>query len=158
MGLLEHCTEAARGALLRAKEEALRLGHDHTDGGHIVLGLLGGKDDPAAEVLRGSGATLERGRGLIEGGSGRGPRGRRRSSSRPGFTPRAKKAIELALREALIVEREGRLGTEHVLLELLREGEEPAMRVLVELGAQPESIRLKLLRMREANRSTDRFR
>jgi ATP-dependent Clp protease ATP-binding subunit ClpC len=162
MGLLEHCTEAARKALLQAKEEAQRLGHDHTDGGHIVLGLLGGKDDPAAEVLRGSGATLERGRGLIEGGAGAaqgaGPRGRRRSSSRPGFTPRAKKAIELALREALIVEREGRMGTEHVLLELLREGEEPAMRVLVELGAQPESIRLKLLRMREANRSTDRFR
>jgi ATP-dependent Clp protease ATP-binding subunit ClpC len=157
MGMLEHCTEAARGALLRAKEEALRLGHDYTDGGHIVLGLLGGKDDPAAEVLRGFGATLERGRGLIEGGNGRGPRGRR-SSSRPAFTPRAKRAIELALREALIVEREGHMGTEHVLLELLREGEEPAMRVLVELGAQPESIRLRLLRMREANRSTDRFR
>ena len=50
------------------------------------------------------------------------------------------------------------MGTEHVLLELVRDVEEPAMRMLVELGAQPESIRLRLLRMREANRSTGRFR
>jgi hypothetical protein len=50
------------------------------------------------------------------------------------------------------------MGTEHVLLELVRENEELTMRVLIELGAQPESVRLRLLRMREANRSTDRFR
>ncbi len=50
------------------------------------------------------------------------------------------------------------MGTEHVLLELLREGEEPATRVLIGLGAQPESIRPRLLRMREANRSARRFR
>ena len=59
MGVLEHCTEAAGKALLRGQEEALRLDHDYTDGAHIVLGLLGGSDDPAAEVLRGSGVTLD---------------------------------------------------------------------------------------------------
>jgi hypothetical protein len=58
----------------------------------------------------------------------------------------------------MIVEQGGRMGTEHVLLELLREGEEPATRVLIGLGAQPESIRPRLLRMREANRSARRFR
>jgi ATP-dependent Clp protease ATP-binding subunit ClpC len=147
--MFEHCTEAARKALLGAQEEALRLDHDYTDSGHILLGLLGGNDDPANEVLRGFGLTLERGREWIEDRSERGPQGR--SSARPQFTLRAKKVLELALREAKIIRQE-RMGTEHILLELLREGEEPAMRMLIDLGVQPGMVRRQLLRIQEADR------
>jgi ATP-dependent Clp protease ATP-binding subunit ClpC len=150
--MFERLTEAAGKALLRAQEEALRLDHDYADGTHIVLGLLGGKGDPAAEVLRGSGVTLERGRAWIEVRVGRGSQVRS-SVRRPRFTLPAKKAIELALREA-IVTRQERVGTGLILLELLREGEKAAMRMLIELGAQPEMIRLRLLRMQDADRST----
>src|SRR3712207_2865955 len=106
--MLGRCTEAARKALLGAQEETLRLDHNYMDSGHILLGLLGGKDDPAAEVLRGFGVTLERGREWIEDRIGRGSQDR--SSARPQFTLRAKKALELALREAKIVRQE-RMGT-----------------------------------------------
>jgi ATP-dependent Clp protease ATP-binding subunit ClpC len=149
--MLEHCTEAARTALLQAQEEALRLDHDFTDSGHILLGLLGVNDDPAAEVLRGFGVTLERGREWLENRVGRGPQGM--SSARPQVTLRAKKALELALREAKIIRQE-RMGTEHILLELLREGEESAMRMLLDLGVQPGMVRRQLLRMQDAARPT----
>ena len=156
MGMLEHCTEAAHEALLQAQEEALRLDHDYTDSAHIVLGLLGGSDDPAAKVLRGFGVTLERGREWIEEEVGHGQQDTT-SSARPRFTLRAKKAIELALHEAKIIRQGKRMGTEHILLEVLREGEESAMRMLIELGVQPGSIRLRLLRMQDAGRSTRAF-
>jgi ATP-dependent Clp protease ATP-binding subunit ClpC len=149
--MLEHCTEAARKALLQAQEEALRLDHDYTDSAHILLGLLGGHDDPAGEVLRGFGLTLEHGREWIEDRIGRGSQDR--SSARPQFTPRAKKALELALREAKIIRQE-RMGTDHILLELLREGEESAMRMLTDLEVQPEMVRREILRRQDADRST----
>jgi ATP-dependent Clp protease ATP-binding subunit ClpC len=149
--MLEHCTEAARKALLGAQEEALRLDHDYTDSAHILLGLLRGNDDLAAEILRGFGLTLERGREWIENRVGRGPQDR--SSARPQFTLRAKKALELALREAKIIRQE-RMGTEHILLELLRESEESAMRMLTDLEVQPGMVRRRLLQMQDADRST----
>jgi ATP-dependent Clp protease ATP-binding subunit ClpC len=151
--MLDLLTEAARKALLQAQEEALRLDHDCTDSAHIVLGLLGGKDDPVAEVLRGSGVDLERGRAWMEVRVGRGSRVRG-SVRRPQFTPRAKRAIEIAVREALVTRQKERTGTGLILLRLLREGEAAAMRMLIELGAQPEMIRLRLLRMQEADRPT----
>jgi ATP-dependent Clp protease ATP-binding subunit ClpC len=151
--MFELLTEAAGKALLQAQEEALRLDHDYTDSAHIVLGLLGGKGDPAAEVLRGFGVDLERGRVWMAVRVGRGSRVRS-SVRRPQFTLRAKKAIELALREALVTRQEEHTGTGLILLELLREGEAAAMRMLIELGAQPEMIRLRLLRMQEAVRPT----
>jgi ATP-dependent Clp protease ATP-binding subunit ClpC len=149
--MLKQSAEAARKALLQAQEEALRLDHDYTDSSHILLGLLGGNDDPAAEVLRGFGLTRENAREWIEDRIGRGLRDR--TSARPQFTPRAKKALELALREAKIIRQE-RMGTDHILLELLREGEESAMRMLTDLEVQPEMVRREILRMQDADRST----
>ncbi len=150
----ELCTEGARKALLGAQEEALRLDHDYAGSGHLLLGLLGGgNDDPAAEVLRSFGVTLDRGRAWIEDRVGRGQQGSRSSSRRPQFTPHSKKAIELALREAKIIRQE-LMGTDHILLELLREGEESAMRMLLDLGVQPGMVRRQLLRMEDADRPT----
>jgi ATP-dependent Clp protease ATP-binding subunit ClpC len=146
------CTEAARKALLQAREEALRLDHDYIDSSHILLGLLGGNDDPSAEILRGFGLTLNRGREWIEERVGRGMQGRS-SSARPQFTLRAKKVIELSLREAKIIRKE-RMETAHILLMLLREGEEPAMRMLTDLEVQPEMVRRQLLRKQDTDRST----
>jgi ATP-dependent Clp protease ATP-binding subunit ClpC len=151
--MLELCTEGARKALLGAQEEALRLDHDYTDSGHLLLGLLGGEnDDPAAEVLRGFGVTRDRGRAWIEDRVGRGQQGSR-SSSRPQFTRRSKKAIELALREAKIIRQE-LMGTDLLLLELLREGEEPAMGMLIDLGVEPEAVRREVERMQDVEHPT----
>jgi ATP-dependent Clp protease ATP-binding subunit ClpC len=106
--------------------------------------------DPSP-VLQGFGITLERGREWFEDRGVRGQWGR--SIARPQFTLRAKKALELALREAKIIRQE-RMGTDHILMELLREGEESAMRVLSDLEVLPEMVRRQLLRMRDADRST----
>jgi ATP-dependent Clp protease ATP-binding subunit ClpC len=150
----ELCTEGARKALLGAQEEALRLDHDYAGSGHLLLGLLGGGNgDPAAEVLRSFGVTLDRGRAWIEDRVGRGQQGSRSSSRRPQFTRRSKKAIELALREAKIIRQE-LMGTDHILLELLREGEEPAMSMLIDLGAEPEAVRREVERMRDVEHPT----
>jgi ATP-dependent Clp protease ATP-binding subunit ClpA len=149
----ESCTEGARKAVLGAQEEALRLDHDYAGSGHLLLGLLGGEnDDPATEVLRGFVVTLDRGRAWIEDRVGRGQQGSR-SSSRPKFTPRSKKALELALREAKIIRQE-LMGTDHLLLELLREGEEPAMGMLIDLGVEPEAVRRELERVQDVERPT----
>ncbi len=153
MGLSEHCTEGARKALLEAQKEALRLNHDYTGSEHLLLGLLGGgNDDPAAGVLRGFGVTLERGRAWMANRVGHGQQGSR-SSSRPPFTPRSKKAIELALREAKIIRQE-LMGTDHILVELLREGDEAAMSMLLNLEVEPEAVRREVERMQDVERPT----
>ena len=93
-------------------------------------------------VLRGVGLNLEAMRGMLEDKDW--PRQQGRRSSWPQPAPRSKKALELALREALIVHRQERMGTEPLLLGLLREGEESTIQMIVDLGVEPEAIRLLL--------------
>ncbi|MBG0816920.1 Clp protease [Planomonospora sp. ID82291] len=135
--MFERFTDRARRVVVLAQEEARRLGHDHIGTEHVLLGLLSEEGGVAARALQSFGLGLEQVRGDVEEVVGRG------SDPPPGhvpFTPRAKKVLELSLREALDL-RHTYIGTEHLLLGLIREGEGLAARVLTDRGARLEAVR-----------------
>jgi ATP-dependent Clp protease ATP-binding subunit ClpC len=130
--VFERFTDRARSVLTLAQEEARALNHSFIGTEHILLGLLAEGDGLAARALRSLGLSTEDVRAKVEeivGGSVSTPVG-----SRP-FTPRSKKVLELALREALLLDH-GYIGTEHILLGLVREGNGVATTVLAELGVE----------------------
>ncbi|MDP9867341.1 ATP-dependent Clp protease ATP-binding subunit ClpC [Streptosporangium brasiliense] len=138
--MFERFTDRARRVVVLAQEEARRLGHDHIGTEHILLGLLG-EDGAADRALRAVGISREQVRDEIEEIIGRG------ADAPPGhipFTPRAKKVLELSLREALDLHH-GHIGTEHILLGLIREGEGVAAQVLTGRGARLEAVRAQVL-------------
>ncbi len=130
-------TERARRVLTLAQEEAQRFGHNYIGTEHLLLGLVREGDGVAAKVLSNLGVELNKVRSAVEFIIGRGDR---KSSGEIGLTPRAKKVIELAVDEA---RRLGHsyIGTEHVLLGLVREGEGIAAGVLESLGVNLERVR-----------------
>ncbi|MBG0823897.1 Clp protease [Planomonospora sp. ID91781] len=135
--MFERFTDRARRVVVLAQEEARRLSHDHIGTEHVLLGLLGEEDGVAARALQSFGIGLEQVRSDIEKIIGQG------SAPPPGhvpFTPRAKKVLELSLREALDL-RHTYIGTEHILLGLIREGEGLAAQVLTKRGARLEAVR-----------------
>ena len=126
-----------------AQEEARLLDHNFIGTEHVLLGMLHEGEGIAAQVLLAAEISLEAARGKVEAIVGPG------SSSPSGhipFTPRAKKALEHALREALQL-GDNFIGTEHLLLGLLREGQGGAVQVLVDLGADLERVREQVLGM-----------
>ena len=152
-------TKRAREVVVLAQEEARQMSHAYIGTEHILLGLLRAHDGLAARVLESLGVELETTRGEILRIIGEGPpegvprRGRRRSRECRGgtagpvpFTPRAKKVLELALREARALGH-NYIGTEHVLLALVAEGEGVAAEILDGLGADGEKIRGELMGM-----------
>jgi hypothetical protein len=142
--VFERFTEPARHVIQLAQEEARVFKHDYIGTEHILLGLLREEHGLAARVLARLGITVERVRAQVLTTVGA---GESVTSGQIPFTPRAKKALELALREALVL-RDEHIDTEHILLGLLRENEGLATRVLRELGAPPGHIRNELLGMR----------
>ena len=141
--MFERFSDRARRSVVLAQEEARSLGHNFIGTEHILLGLLGEGEGLAAKVLQASGINLETARTLISDIVGEG------SSTVSGhipFTPRAKKVLELSLREALQLGH-GYIGTEHILLGLLREGEGVASQVLIKLGGDPSAIRNSVLEL-----------
>ena len=130
--MFERFTDRARRVLTLAQEEASALNHSFIGTEHILLGLMEEGDGLAAQALRSLRISPEDVRAKVEevvGGSVSTPVG-----SRP-FTPRSKKVLELALREALQLNH-SYIGTEHILLGLVREGNGVAVRVLVDLGVE----------------------
>jgi ATP-dependent Clp protease ATP-binding subunit ClpC len=130
--VFERFTDRARSVLTLAQEEARALNHSFIGTEHILLGLLEEGDGLAARALRSLGISTEDARAKVKeivGGSVSTPVG-----SRP-FTPRSKKVLELALREALQVNH-SYIDTEHILLGLVREGSGVATTVLVDLGVE----------------------
>jgi len=132
--MFERFTKRARHVVVLAQEEARQLDHNYIGTEHVLLGLLGETEGLAARALRGFGMSLDGARQEVRAIVGPG-------SSAPGghipFTPRAKKTLELALREALQLQH-NYIGTEHILLGLIREGDGVAARVLrqhADLGA-----------------------
>jgi ATP-dependent Clp protease ATP-binding subunit ClpC len=133
----EKFTNRARKVLSLAQEEAQRLGHSYIGTEHLLLGLIREGDGVAAKVLRNLGVELDKVRGAVEAIVGRGKRVVR---GEIGLTPRAKKSIELAVDEARRMNHHY-IGTEHLLLGLVREGEGIAAGVLQDLGVDLNQVR-----------------
>jgi hypothetical protein len=139
--LFERFTEPARQVVVLAQDEARALGHNYIGTEHILLGLLREREGMAARVLGSLGITVESVRGQVTRIVGA---GEQTVTGQIPFTPRAKKVLELSLREALTLGH-NHIGTEHVLLGLLREHEGVAVRVLVDSGVGPETVRASVL-------------
>jgi ATP-dependent Clp protease ATP-binding subunit ClpC len=139
--LFERFTDAARRVVVYAKEEALLLDHDHIGTEHLLLGLLRDDTDTAVQILTGLGATLASARTQVEEAAGRG--GEVPAGDIP-FTPRAKKVLEYSLREALQLGH-NYIGSEHILLGLIREGGDRGVEILKRLDIDPEKIRRNIL-------------
>jgi ATP-dependent Clp protease ATP-binding subunit ClpC len=136
--MFERFTHRARRVVVLAQEESRLLGHNHIGTEHILLGLVREGDGVAAIALQRLGIELELVRKRVEEIIGRGegvP-----SMAHIPFTPRAKKVLELSLREALGLGH-NYIGTEHILLGVVREGEGVAAQVLVEVGATLDRVR-----------------
>jgi hypothetical protein len=136
-------TDRARQVMVLVQEEARLLNHNYVGTEHILLGLLREGDGVAAKALASLGISLEAVRGQVEEIIGQ---GQCAPTGHIPFTPRAKKVMELSLREALQLGH-NYVGTEHILLGLLREGEGVAAQVLVKLGASLARLHQQILRL-----------
>ena len=136
-------TERARKVLQHAQEEAQRFQHNYIGTEHLLLGLLGVEDGVAAEVLENLGVELMKVRSAVEFIIGRGDR---LVLGEIGLTPRAKKVIELAVDEARRMNHRY-IGTEHLLLGMVREGEGIAAGVLESFGLRLEKVRKETIRV-----------
>lgn len=134
---LDRFTKRARRVLTKAGEEARRLNHRFIGTEHILLGLVSEEGGVAMRVLQSLDITADQVRAAIERAVGRGTRP---TFTQPTLTPRTKRVIELAVEEARQLGHHY-IGTEHLLLGLVREGEGVAVDVLRQLGAPPERIR-----------------
>jgi ATP-dependent Clp protease ATP-binding subunit ClpC len=148
--LFERFTDRARRVLVLAQEEAHLLNHNFIGTEHILLGLIHEGEGVAAKALESLGISLEAVREKVEETIG--PAGQSASGSPP-FTPRAKKVLELALREALQLGH-NYIGTEHILLGLVREGEGVAAQVLVSLGADLSRVRQQVMQLLSGHPAT----
>jgi hypothetical protein len=149
--MFERFTERARRVVVLAQEEARRLNHNHIGTEHILLGLIHEGEGVAAASLESLGISLEAIREQIEGIIGQ---GRTSPAGSIPYTPRARKVLELSLREALQLGHH-HIGTEHILLGLIREGRGAAAQVLVRLGADLARVREQVIQMLEDARGEE---
>src|SRR6266536_2260917 len=126
--MFERFTDRARAAVVSAQEEARKLQHTYIGTEHILLGLFNAPESVAARALRRLGLTQEMVREDVESIIGL---GKEQKSGHIPFTPRAKKVLELALREALQLSH-NYIGTEHIVLALVREGEGVAAKIMAD--------------------------
>ncbi|PKM43391.1 MAG: ATP-dependent Clp protease ATP-binding subunit ClpC [Firmicutes bacterium HGW-Firmicutes-8] len=136
-------TERAQKVLMLAQEEALRLNYPYVGTEHLLLGLIREGEGIAAKALQGMGIDLEMARAEVEKIIGQ---GRSVVVGEIGFTPRSKKVLELAFNESRNLGH-NYIGTEHLLLGLVREGEGVSVTVLQNLGANLESVRQGVMEM-----------
>ena len=141
--MFERFTDRARRVVVLAQEEARLLNHNYIGTEHILLGLIHEGEGVAAKALESLGISLEAVREQVEEIIGQG--GSSPSGHIP-FTPRAKKVLELSLREALQLGH-NYIGTEHILLGLIREGEGVAAQVLTKLGADLSRVRQQVIQL-----------
>jgi ATP-dependent Clp protease ATP-binding subunit ClpA len=141
--VFERFTDRARRVVVLAQEEARMLNHDFIGTEHILLGLIREGEGVAAKALESLGISEEAVRQQVEEIVGR---GKQAPSGHIPFTPRAKKVLKLALREALQLGH-NYIGTEHILLGLIREGDGVAAQVLVRLGADLNPARKQVIEL-----------
>src|ERR1700681_2721419 len=141
--MVERFTYRARRGVVLAQEEGRLLNHNYIGTEHILLGLIHEGEGVAAKSLESLGISLEGVRSQVEEIIGQ---GQQAPSGHIPFTPRAKKVLELSLREALQLGH-NYIGTEHILLGLIREGEGVAAQVLVKLGADLNRVRQQVIQL-----------
>ena len=141
--MFERFTDRARRVVVLAQEEARALNHSYIGTEHILLGLIREGEGVAAKALESMGISREAVRSEVEDIIGKGSQP---PSGYIPFTPRAKKVLELSLREALQLGHKY-IGTEHILLGLIREGEGVAAQVLVKLGADLPRVRQQVIQL-----------
>ena len=141
--MFERFTDRARRVVVLAQEEARMLNHNYIGTEHILLGLIHEGEGVAAKALESLGISLEAVRQQVEEIIGQ---GQQAPSGHIPFTPRAKKVLELSLREALQLGH-NYIGTEHILLGLIREGEGVAAQVLGRLGADLNRVRQQVIQL-----------
>jgi ATP-dependent Clp protease ATP-binding subunit ClpC len=146
--MFERFTERARLVVVTAQEEARRLDHDYVGTEHLLLGLTGVGDGLAVKVLESLGISLAAIRQRVEESV---DRGEQAPSGHIRFTSQAKTVLELSLREAQAL-GDSYIGTEHILLGLIREGDGVAAHVLLELGADLARTRVQVTRLLEEHR------
>jgi ATP-dependent Clp protease ATP-binding subunit ClpA len=141
--VFERFTDRARRVVVLAQEEARMLSHNYIGTEHLLLGLAREERGVAAKTLESLGISLQAIRSQVEGIIGR---GQSMPSGHIPFTPRAKKVLELSLREARALHHDY-IGTEHILLGLIREGQGVAAQVLVKLGAELDRVRRQVIQL-----------
>ena len=141
--MFERFTDRARRVVVLAQEEARMLNHNYIGTEHILLGLIHEGEGVAAKALESLGISLDAVRQQVEEIIGQ---GQQAPSGHIPFTPRAKKVLELSLRESLQLGH-NYIGTEHILLGLIREGDGVAAQVLVRLGADLNRVRQQVIQL-----------
>jgi hypothetical protein len=140
--MFERFTDHARRAVVRAQEEGSRLRHQHIGTEHLLLGLLRESQDATARALEAEGATLDSARAKTEAIVGRGAK---EPSGHIPFTARAKSALERSMRESNEL-GDGNIGTGHLLLGLIGEGDDTAAQILGQLGVDLSRLRDRMVR------------
>jgi hypothetical protein len=141
--MFQRFTDRARQVVVLAQEEARRLDHNYVGTEHILLGLISEGGGVAARALESLGIGLDAVRQQVEEIIGQ---GQQAPSGHIPFTPRAKKVLELSLRESMQLGHTY-IGTEHILLGLVREGDGVAAQVLVRLGADLNRVRQQVIQL-----------
>ena len=149
--MFERFTDRARNVVVLAQQEARLLKHNYIGTEHILLGLARETDGLAAKALDALGIGLEAVREQVVEITGQ---GQKSPSGHIPFTPRAKKVLELSLREALQFGH-NYIGTEHILLGLIREGDGVAAQVLIRLGGDLSAVRQQVIRLLKESPATD---
>ena len=149
--MFERFTERARRVVVLAQEEARMLNHDYIGTEHILLGLIREREGVAARALESLGISLDAMRTAVEDIIGQ---GQQKQSGHILFTPRAKKVLELSLREALQLGHDY-IGTEHILLGLIREGDGVAAQVLTNAGVDLNRARQRVIGLLHGRREED---
>ncbi|HEY2507517.1 MAG TPA: Clp protease N-terminal domain-containing protein, partial [Streptosporangiaceae bacterium] len=147
--MFERFTDRARRVIVLGQEEARLLDHNYIGTEHLLLGLIHEGEGVASKALRELDISLDAVRQKVEDLIGRGERA---PSGHIPFTPRAKKVLELSLRESTQLGH-SYIGTEHILLGLIREGDGVAAQVLVALGAELNTVRQQVIRLLHGYRS-----
>jgi ATP-dependent Clp protease ATP-binding subunit ClpC len=150
--MFERFTDRARRVVVLAQQEARRLDHNYIGTEHILLGLIHEGEGVAARALKALGISLDGVRQQVEEIIGR---GQQAPSGHIPFTPRAKKVLELSLRESLQLGHDY-IGTEHILLGLLREGDGVGAQVLVRLGAELNQVRQQVIQLLQGYQEKER--
>jgi hypothetical protein len=144
--MFERFTDRARRAVVAAQEEARMLGHNHIGSEHILLGLLHEQAGLAGRALDAAGITLEAARAQVEELAGPGDKS---PAGHIPFTQRAKRILELSLREAL-EQKKSYIGTEHILLGLIRDAGGGGAQILERLGGSLSALRQRVLEVAAA--------